>query len=66
MTQHKQRLNVKEAAALIGCSTVRVRQWLAEGKLKGRKFTERAWEIDRKSAEEMRDNPAKTGRPRGS
>jgi len=38
---------------------------LTEGRLEGTKFNARAWAVDRKSAEKMRDIQAPTGRPRG-
>jgi hypothetical protein len=58
-------VNVKEAAEIIGCHESRVRQLLNDGTLEGVKFNARAWAVDRKSAEEMRDFHPSTGRPRG-
>lgn len=59
-------LNVTEAAELIGCDPSRVRQLLREGGLKGIKVHSRAWLVDKKSAEKVRDLPHETGRPRKS
>jgi len=57
-------VNVREAAAIIGCTDGRVRQMLIEGRLSGVKANERAWMIDRRAAEEIRDSECVTGRPR--
>lgn len=58
-------LNVKEAAKIIGCHESRVRQMLSAGELEGFKINEKAWAVNRKSAEKMRDHTPQTGRPRG-
>jgi excisionase family DNA binding protein len=57
-------LTTEEAAKLIGCTEGRVCQLLREGAIKGKKFNERAWAVDRESAEKYRDAPQHTGRPR--
>lgn len=53
-----------EAANLIGCSSAHVRFLAASGDLVCEKVGPRAWLIDKKSAEQIAKNPAKTGRPR--
>ena len=58
-------LTVSEAATLIGCSAQRLRVLAAEEKIKAAKVGARVWLIDRKAAQHMAANPAKTGRPRG-
>lgn len=57
-------LSTEEAAQLIGCTEGRVCQLLREGKIKGKKFNERAWAVDRDSAAKYRDAPQTVGRPR--
>jgi excisionase family DNA binding protein len=53
-----------EAATVIGCTDGRVRQLLREGKLIGKKISQRMWLISEEEARKMRDLPAETGRPR--
>ena len=53
-----------DAAILIGVTDRCVLQMIADGRLVAQRIGRRAWGIDRKSAEKMRDNPAKMGRPR--
>lgn len=57
-------LNVREAAAVIGVTTGRVRQMLREGELIGIKANERAWLVRREEAKRKADEEQKTGRPR--
>jgi excisionase family DNA binding protein len=57
-------LTTEEAATLIGCTESRVCQLLRDKTIKGIKFNERAWAVDRDSAIEYRDAPQHTGRPR--
>ena len=59
-------LTAAQASELIGCTDGRVRQMLRDGLLIGLKVHERAWLVEKKSAEKMRKNTAKTGRPRKS
>jgi hypothetical protein len=58
-------VSVAEAAEIIGCSGGRVRQLLLEGTLSGQKLNERAWAVERKSAEAFARHPQTVGRPRG-
>ena len=57
-------MTATEAANLIGCSSAHVRYLADKGDLVCEKVGPRAWLIDKKSAEKMAKNPAKTGRPR--
>lgn len=57
-------LTASEAAALIGCSSARVRQLIQQGVLSGKKLSPRMWLVERKDAEKIRDLPYTTGRPR--
>jgi excisionase family DNA binding protein len=57
-------LSCDEASELIGCTANHVRLLARQGKIKAKKFTERIWLIDEEAAAELRDKPAKTGRPR--
>jgi excisionase family DNA binding protein len=57
-------LTATEAAEIVGCSTGRIRTLCAKGLLAAEKVGPRAWMIERKSAEFVAKNPAKTGRPR--
>lgn len=58
-------INTAEAAAIIGCSTRRVRQLHDEGKIKGEKISPTAIVIDRASAERYAKTPITgPGRPR--
>lgn len=59
-------ISTKDAADLIGCTEGYVRFLLIQGTLEGRKFNERAWAVDRESAEEYAKTPKKTGRPRSA
>jgi hypothetical protein len=59
-------VSVAEAAEIIGCSPGRVRQLLIDGTLTGQKLNERAWAVERKSAEAFAKTPQTVGRPRGS
>jgi len=58
---------VSEAAAIIGCTTGRVRQLLIAGKLVGEKYVDAdnaPWAVDRKSVAAYSKVVQKTGRPR--
>jgi hypothetical protein len=57
-------LTATEAAIVIGCTTGRVRAMCGNGLLRAEKVGPRAWMVEKKSAEEIAKNPAKTGRPR--
>ncbi len=57
-------VSVQEAAEIIGCSGGRVRQLLIEGTISGQKLNERAWAVERKSAEAFAKVPQTVGRPR--
>lgn len=59
-------LTPAKAAAVIGCSHRRVTQMLREGRLKGKKVSDRVWLIEQSEAERMRDFTPATGRPRKS
>lgn len=59
-------LTVTEAAQLIGCTEGYVRRLLIEGKLKGRKFGQKVWMVERDAADEFRDALPSTGRPRSA
>lgn len=59
-------LTITEAAVIVGCSAQRLRKLAAEKQIKAAKVGERVWLIDSKSAQDLANNPAKTGRPRGS
>jgi len=65
MTNHRE-ISTAAAAVLIGCTARNVRQMLVDGRLSGRKIGVRTWIVERKSAEKMQQNTAKTGRPRNS
>ena len=62
----KNNMTVTEAAKFIGISTGRVRQLLRNGELKGEKFGPRAWLVNKKSAQKVKENPHQKGRPRDS
>lgn len=57
-------LTVAEAARLIGCTDGRVHQLLKSKQIRGKKFSERAWAVSRKSAESYAAQPQTVGRPR--
>ena len=57
-------MTATEAANLIGCSSAHIRYLAANGDLVCEKAGPRAWLIEKRSAEKMAKNPAKTGRPR--
>lgn len=57
-------LTPAEAADIIGCTVGRVHQLLKSKQLAGKKFSERAWAVNRKSAEAYAKLPQTTGRPR--
>lgn len=60
-------VSVTDAAAIIGCTTGRVRQLLIEGEIRGRKLSEQdnaPWLVSKTDAEKMAKKPAPTGRPR--
>jgi hypothetical protein len=57
-------VSVSEAAEIIGCSDSRVRQLLIDRTLAGQKLNERAWAVERKSAESYAKQPQTVGRPR--
>lgn len=57
-------LTVAEAAKLIGCTHGRVHQLLKSKQIRGTKFSERAWAVNRKSAQNYAKQPQTVGRPR--
>jgi hypothetical protein len=60
-------VSVTKAAAIIGCTTGRVRQLLLNGELRGKKLddSEQApWLVSRVDAEKYSKTPTTTGRPR--
>lgn len=57
-------ISVAEAATIIGCTEGRVRQLLIDETLAGQKLNERAWAVERKSAENFAKQPQTVGRPR--
>lgn len=59
-------VSVPEAAEIIGCTTGRVHQLIAEGVLSGEKVNGRAWLLLRKDVERVARKPRTTGRPRVS
>lgn len=52
------------AAQFIGVTTGRIRQIIAEKKIRAKKFATRDWWVLRADAVEMKRNPSKVGRPR--
>lgn len=57
-------ITLTEAAELIGVSKGYVCRLLNDGRIKAERIHQRAWLVDRKSAEQFRDNPPAMGRPR--
>lgn len=60
-------VSVTDAAAIIGCTTGRVRQLLIDGSLRGQKLSEQEnapWLVSKAAAEKLAKKPASTGRPR--
>lgn len=57
-------LTITETADMLGCTEGRIRQLLRDKKLKGKKFHERAWAIERVSAEKYAAIKQTVGRPR--
>lgn len=57
-------LNVKDAAKLIGCTEGRVRQLLIADQIRGEKINSRAWLVEKKDAERVRDIAPRGGMPR--
>lgn len=55
---------LKSAAKQIGITTGRIRQLIKAKEVHGKKFGGRDWWIPAQEVEEMKKNPAKTGRPR--
>lgn len=64
LTQIGDKITVKKAAQIIGCSEAHVRRLLGEGTIDG-EFFSGVWAVSRPSAEEYAKIPQKTGRPRG-
>lgn len=58
-------ITVEHAAEIIGITPGRVRQMLRANELRGEKFSERAWIVDRKSAQKLAKVSHSVGRPRG-
>lgn len=59
-------VSVPEAAEIIGCTTGRVHQLIADGTISGEKVNGRAWLLLRKDVERIAKKPRTTGRPRVS
>jgi len=59
-------ISTADAAKLIGVTNRCVLQMIADGRLTAHRLGIRTWQIERKSAEETKQNPAKVGRPRNS
>lgn len=57
-------VSVDEAAEIMGCTPGRVRQMLRAGDLEGHKVSERAWIVNRDSADKHAEKPEGSGRPR--
>ena len=57
-------LTPAEAAEIIGCTVGRIHQLLKSKEVAGKKFSERAWAVNRKSAEAYAKQPKTVGRPR--
>jgi len=57
-------VSAEEAADIMGCTAGRVRQMLRAGDLEGHKVSERAWIVNRESAEKHAEKPEGSGRPR--
>jgi hypothetical protein len=57
--------SVAEAATIIGCTEGRVRQLLRSQEMRGIKVNERAWLVEVKDAERVRDTENAVGAPRG-
>ncbi len=58
--------NVATAATIIGCTDGRVRQLLLAGELRGKKINDRAWLVEIRDAERVRDIEPKGGMPRSN
>jgi len=57
-------ITASEAAAIVGCTSSRIRALCKDSILKAEKIGPRVWLVDRQAAEKLAANPAKTGRPR--
>lgn len=57
-------ITVTEAAEMIGVSNSCVTRLLVSGRIKGERFHQRAWMVERAGAERYRDHPPAVGRPR--
>ena len=56
--------SVADAAEIVGCTVGRIRQLLIDGEIEGQKLNERAWAVERKSAEKYAKKTFNVGRPR--
>jgi hypothetical protein len=56
--------SVSDAAGIVGCTVGRIRQLLIDGEIEGQKLNERAWAVDRRSAEKYAKKTFNVGRPR--
>lgn len=56
--------SVSDAAQIVGCTVGRIRQLLIDGDIAGMKLNDRAWAVDRKSAEKYAKKTFNVGRPR--
>lgn len=65
LNQIGDRITVKLAAEIIGCSEAHVRRLLKEETIAG-EFFSGVWAVSRESAEEFAKTEPATGRPRGS
>ncbi len=57
-------VSVFDAAEIIGCTEGRVRKLLIDKVIAGTKLNERAWAVEKDSAERYAEITQKTGRPR--
>lgn len=57
-------LTLAEAAELTGYTDGYLRRMLRNGELKGEKFSERLWLVDKRDAEKLAKKPHILGRPR--
>ncbi len=66
MTEEFEYLSVEQAATEIGVSIARIKQWLDDGTLAGKRLGKRPWAIHRDEVKRMKKVPVPTlGCPRG-
>lgn len=64
-TKSTDKLTVEEVAELCGLTHGRVCQLLRSGEMKGEKFANVVWQIERREADKFRNRTTGKGRPRG-